>query len=66
VTYIDDEEGDMASRYAVCDKCGFFLGDLLLYPAQLCVCDKCGAERLWVFPSIDKALQHSRDIKGRA
>jgi hypothetical protein len=56
------EEGRV---YAVCDRCGHFAGDLRLYPGQEASCDQCGADRLWAFADRAKALQHSRDIKGR-
>jgi hypothetical protein len=53
-----------ASRvYLVCDRCGFFYGDIRLYPDMVVKCDECGSEAAWAFPTLGKALDCQRQVK---
>jgi len=49
--------------YLVCDSCGFFYGDVRLYPEQTVECPECGSEAAWAFPKLDKALAMQAQIK---
>jgi len=49
--------------YLVCDRCGFFYGDVRLYPEQTVECPECGSETAWAFPKLDKALEFQGQVR---
>jgi anaerobic ribonucleoside-triphosphate reductase len=52
--------------YLVCDRCGFFYGDVRLYPEQTVECPECGSEAAWAFPKLDKALGYQAQVRQKA
>ncbi len=47
--------------YVVCDRCGFFYGDVRLVGGKI-KCPDCGHEAAWAFPSITKALAYQAQV----
>jgi hypothetical protein len=46
--------------YLVCDGCGFFYGDIRLYPDAVVKCEECGSEAAWAFPHPAGRLRRAR------
>ena len=57
---------DEGRVYLVCDRCGFFYGDVRLYPEVTVQCEECGSEAAWAFPTAEKALALQAQIEERA
>ena len=47
--------------YAVCSGCGFFYGDLRLYPEQGIDCPECRSATARAFGKIDDALAYQNE-----
>jgi hypothetical protein len=60
-----DEREIEGCVYLVCDCCGFFYGDIRLYPAMTVCCPECDSQAAWAFPRLDKALEYQAQVKER-
>lgn len=49
--------------YVVCDRCGYFYGDVYLGNPQGIECPECRSDAAWAFGRIDKALDYQAQVR---